>query len=54
MKIVASADQAATSGDEVSSMSELQLDLLDRAQHYQVHHDGHNSGLCVKLGHYVR
>ena len=28
-------------------MSQFQLDLLDGAQHDQVHHDGDDGGLCV-------
>ena len=43
------ADQAASSGQQLSSMCQFQLDLLDGAQHNQVHHDGDNSGLCVIL-----
>ena len=40
------ADQAASSGQQLSSMSQFQLDLLDGAQHDQVHHDGDDGGLC--------
>ena len=30
-------------------MGKLQLDLLDGAQHNQVHHDGDNGGLCLRF-----
>ena len=30
-------------------MGQFQFDLLDGAQHDQVHHDGDNGGLCVRL-----